>query len=193
MSRSAFLTLLTVLTVTHTLGTVIVFTLPAVSPIAARDYGVPVYMIGYQASLIALGIIAAHIFGGNLSLRWGATRVNQAGLSLMAAGAALLTVPSIVTLIPASVSIGIGYGAMTPSASHVRAVYGPGTHGARYDGATRTTCDGPRARAPNETRAPAIPGRCLLHLHGFRPAGTRSDRAVATSDRQAVQTPPRLR
>ena len=119
ISRSAFLSLLTLLTVTHTLGTVIVFTLPAVSPIAARDYGVPVYMIGYQASLIALGIIIAHVFGGNLSLRWGATRVNQAGLLLMAVGAAILTIPSLATLVPASVSIGIGYGAMTPSASHI--------------------------------------------------------------------------
>ena len=119
MPRGAFLTLLTLLTATHTLGTVIAFTLPAVSPIAARDYAVPVYMIGYQASLIAVGIIIALVFGGNLSLRWGATRVNQVGLLLMAAGAALLTIPSIVTLVPASVSLGIGYGAMTPSASHI--------------------------------------------------------------------------
>ena len=119
MSRGAFLTLLTLLTAAHTLGTITAFTLPAVSPIAARDYDVPVYMIGYQASLIALGIIIALVFGGNLSLRWGATRVNQAGLLLMAAGAAAATIPSIATLVPASVSIGIGYGALTPSASHI--------------------------------------------------------------------------
>jgi MFS family permease len=119
MSRSEFLTLLTALTATHTLGTITVFTLPAVSPLAAQDYAVPVYMIGYQASLISLGIIVALVFGGNLSLRWGATRVNQVALMLMAAGAAVATIPSILTLIPASISLGIGYGAMTPSASHI--------------------------------------------------------------------------
>jgi MFS family permease len=119
MSRSEFLTLLTLLTVTHTLGTVTVFTLPAVSPVVAQAYGVPVYMIGYQASLIALGIIIALVFGGNLSLRWGPTRVNQAGLILMAGGAMLASVPNVMTLIPASIGLGIGYGAMTPSASHV--------------------------------------------------------------------------
>src|SRR5262245_660806 len=119
MTRGEFFTLLAMLTATHTLGTVTVFTLPAVSPVAAQDYAVPVYMIGYQASLIALGIIIALVFGGNLSVRWGATRVNQAGLLLMAAGAAAATIPSIATLVPASISMGIGYGALTPSASHI--------------------------------------------------------------------------
>lgn len=125
MPRGEFLTLLGLLTVTHTLGTVSVFTLPAVSPVAASDYGVPVYMIGYQASLIAVGISIALIFGGNLSLRWGATRVNQAGLLLLAAGAAAATIPSIAILVPASVSMGIGYGALTPSASHILIRYTP--------------------------------------------------------------------
>jgi MFS family permease len=119
LARREFLTLLGLLTVTHTLGTVSVFTLAAVSPVAAEAYGVPVYMIGYQSSLIALGIVIALVFGGNLSLRWGATRVNHAGLVLLASGAALATVPSVATLIPASVSMGIGYGALTPSASHM--------------------------------------------------------------------------
>ena len=119
MTRGEFLTLLALLAATHTLGTITAFTLAAVSPLAAQDYGVPVYMIGYQASLIALGIIIALVFGGNLSLRWGATRVNQAGLLLMAAGAAAATIPSIAVLVPASIGMGIGYGALTPSASHI--------------------------------------------------------------------------
>ena len=76
MARGEFLSLLAILTIAHTLGTISVLTLPAVSPVAAQAYGVPSYMIGYQASLIATGIIIALVFGGNLSLRWGATRVS---------------------------------------------------------------------------------------------------------------------
>src|SRR5688572_6826993 len=83
MPRRQFLTLVGNLTVAHTIGTISVVTLAAIAPVAAKAYGVPVYTIGYQASLIALGIIVALVFGGNLSLRWGATRVNQAGLLLV--------------------------------------------------------------------------------------------------------------
>jgi MFS family permease len=119
MRPRAFLTLVGVLTIAHTVGTISVLTLPAIAPVAAQAYGVPVYTIGYQGSLIALGIVIALMFGGNLALRWGATRVNQAGLALLGAGAAGLGIPSLVTVVPASLAVGIGYGALTPSASHV--------------------------------------------------------------------------
>lgn len=125
MGRREFLTLVGNLTLAHTIGTVAVLTLPAIAPIAAKSYGVPVYMIGYQASLISIGITIALMFGGNLSMRWGPTRVNQVGLVLMACGAALLSVPSLVTVLPASLSLGIGYGAMTPSSSHVLVRFTP--------------------------------------------------------------------
>jgi len=119
MERGAFLTLVGNLTLAHTIGTVCAQTLAAIAPIAAQAYGVPVYMIGYQASCLALGIIIALVFCSNLALRWGATRVNQAGLALLAFGTILLTVPSFVTVVPASIAIGIGYGSLTPAASHV--------------------------------------------------------------------------
>jgi hypothetical protein len=64
MARGEFLSLLAILTIAHTLGTISVLTLSAVSPVAAQAYGVPAYMIGYQASLIATGIIVALVFGG---------------------------------------------------------------------------------------------------------------------------------
>lgn len=117
--RGQFATLVLNLTAAHTIGTIATMTLPAIAPIAAQAYGVPVYMVGYQAIFLALGIIIALVFGGNLSLRWGATRVNQAGLTLLAAGIALLSMPSLVTAVPAALSVGIGYGALTPSASHI--------------------------------------------------------------------------
>lgn len=119
MGRGEFITLVVNLMAAHTIGTIATMTLPAIAPIAAKAYGVPVYMVGYQAIFLALGIIIALVFGGNLSLRWGAIRVNQAGLTLLAAGTALLSVPSVITAVPAALSIGIGYGALTPSASHI--------------------------------------------------------------------------
>ena len=97
LSRGEFLTLVFTLTAAHTLGTIATMTLPAIAPIAAQAYGVPVYMVGYQAIFLALGIIIALVFGGNLSLRWGATRVNQVGLVLLAAGTAMLSIPSVLT------------------------------------------------------------------------------------------------
>jgi MFS family permease len=119
MGRGQFVTLVSTLTAAHTIGTIATMTLPAIAPIAAQAYGVPVYMVGYQAIFLALGIIIALVFGGNLSLRWGPTRVNQAGLTLLAAGTAMLSIPNVVTAVPAALSIGIGYGALTPSASHI--------------------------------------------------------------------------
>ncbi len=125
MGRGEFITLVANLTAAHTIGTVSALTLAAIAPFAAKAYGVPVYMIGYQASVFALGIIIALVFGGNLSLRWGAMRVNQAGLVLLGVGTAALSIPSFVTVIPASLSLGIGYGALTPSASHILVRYTP--------------------------------------------------------------------
>jgi MFS family permease len=125
MRRGEFVTLVANLTAAHTIGTISALTLAAIAPFAAKAYGVPVYMIGYQASVFALGIIIALVFGGNLSLRWGATRVNQAGLVLLGLGTAALSIPSFATVIPASLSLGIGYGALTPSASHILVRYTP--------------------------------------------------------------------
>lgn len=125
MRRRQFLTLVAILTAAHTIGTIAVLTLAAIAPLAAKAYGMPVYTIGYQASLVSLGIIIALVFGGNLSLRWGATRVNQAGLLLVGLGAAGLSIPSLMTIVPASAAIGIGYGAMTPSASHILTRFTP--------------------------------------------------------------------
>jgi MFS family permease len=125
MGRGEFVILVAILTTAHTLGTVATMTLPAIAPIAAAAYGLPVYMVGYQAIFLALGIIIALVFGGNLSLRWGATRVNQAGLMLLAAGTATLSIPNVVSAVPAALSVGIGYGTLTPSASHILIRYTP--------------------------------------------------------------------
>jgi len=118
-ARPSFPLLVAKLTLAHACGTMTVLGIPAIAPLVARAYGVAPALIGYQTSLVFLGVMAALLFGGNLSLRWGAVRVNQFGLSLQAVGCALTLVPHLAFLLVGSIAIGVGYGLLTPSASHV--------------------------------------------------------------------------
>jgi MFS family permease len=118
-ARLSFPLLVAKLTLAHACGTMMVLAMPAIAPLAARAYGVAPALIGYQTSLVFLGVMGALLFGGNLSLRWGGVRVNQVGLGLQALGCGLTIVPHLAFLVFGSVAIGVGYGLLTPSASHV--------------------------------------------------------------------------
>ena len=127
-SRAGFATMVTTLTVAQTLSTLTALVLPAIAPAAARGYGVPVYMIGYQASLLYGGMVIAMLCGTNVSLRWGGCRAVQAGLSLVALSGLLIATGSLALLVPASVLMGIGYGLITPASSHILLRFTPTAH-----------------------------------------------------------------
>lgn len=114
-----FALLVTALIAGQTFGTTATMTLPALAPKVAQSYGVHSSLIGYQISVLAAGMLFSLVFGGNLSRRWGACRVTQVGLTLMAGGALLTVVPHLVFLLFASIALGLGYGLLTPSASHL--------------------------------------------------------------------------
>lgn len=107
------------LTGAQAFGSLMTLVLPSIAPAVAQDYGVPVYLIGYQVSLMYTGLMLALVFGTNLNIRWGACRVIQTGLGLLALGAALTTTRSLLILVPASLAMGIGYGLLTPASSHI--------------------------------------------------------------------------
>ena len=100
-------------------GTMATMTLPAVAPEVAASYGVPSSLIGYQISLLAAAMLFSLVFGGNLSSRWGASRVHQVGLTLLAAGCLIATAPHVVFFFLSAIALGLGYGLLTPSASHL--------------------------------------------------------------------------
>ena len=126
-SRAApgFAYLVAVLLVAQALGTMATSTLPAVVPKVAETYGVSSALIGYQISLLAGAMLFSLTFGGNLSVRWGACRVTQIGLGCLIAGSLVAVVPHVFFIFASAIGLGLGYGLITPSASHLLARYTP--------------------------------------------------------------------
>ncbi|MBI3919299.1 MAG: MFS transporter [Betaproteobacteria bacterium] len=100
--------------------------LPAVAPKVAETYGVHSSLIGYQISLLALAMVVSLMFGGNLTVRWGACRVTQAGLALLTLGSIVAVLPHVSLVFASAIALGLGYGLITPSHSHLLARFAPG-------------------------------------------------------------------
>lgn len=107
------------------LGTMATMTLPAVAPAASADLGIPSSLIGYQISILAAAMLCSLLFGGNLSTRWGACRVTQVGLALLTAGCVIATGPHVAFFFASAICLGLGYGLLTPSSSHLLMRYTP--------------------------------------------------------------------
>lgn len=99
--------------------------LPAVAPAVAREYGFEPSLIGYQISLVSIGMAVTLTLLGSASRRHGAARTNQLGHLLIATGMLGLLLPSAVFLIIGSLVVGLGYGLITPSASQLLMRYTP--------------------------------------------------------------------
>lgn len=103
------------------LGTMATSTLPAIVPAVAATYGVSSALIGYQISLLAAAMLVSLTFGGNLNVRWGACRITQVALGLLIAGSLIAALPHVAFVFLSAVALGLGYGLITPSASHLLA------------------------------------------------------------------------
>jgi len=112
----------------HTFASMAVLVLPAVAPEVARSYGFDASLIGYQISLVSTGMVVTLTLLGNLSRRLGAARVNQIGHALAGIGMLVLLLPHAAFLVAGSLVIGLGYGLITPSASHLLMRYTPPQH-----------------------------------------------------------------
>ncbi|MBI4194095.1 MAG: MFS transporter [Betaproteobacteria bacterium] len=120
-----FAFLLFVLLAAQTVGTMATTMMPAVAPKIAETYGVSSSLIGYQISLLAAAMLVSLVFGGNLNVRWGACRVTQVALSLLIAGCVIAVLPHVAFVFLSAIALGLGYGLMTPSASHLLARFTP--------------------------------------------------------------------
>jgi predicted MFS family arabinose efflux permease len=103
----------------QSLGTAATMLVPVIAPKVAETYGVSSSLVGYQISLLAGAMLVSLVFGGNFSTRWGACRVTQAGLALLAGGCVVATLPHIAFVFAAAIALGLGYGLLSPAASHL--------------------------------------------------------------------------
>ncbi|MBI3041996.1 MAG: MFS transporter [Betaproteobacteria bacterium] len=109
----------------QTFGTLATMTLPAVAPKVAATYGISASLIGYQISLLAAFMLVSLTFGSRLSARWGACRVTQYALLLLAAGCLTATLPHVVFVFASAVVLGLGYGLLSPPSSQLLARFTP--------------------------------------------------------------------
>jgi MFS family permease len=110
---------------THALGTVATTALPTIAPEIARAYNISPALIGYQSSLVGGGFLVALLFLSNARERWGSCRVIQAGMTLIGGSLLLALLPQLSFLVLASFGMGLGYGLMTPCASHIMMRFTP--------------------------------------------------------------------
>ncbi len=109
----------------HAISTMAVLVLPAVAPAVAQDYGFDASLIGYQISLVSIGMLASLTLTGNLSRKLGACRTNQTGHALVAGGMLIILLPWVPFLMLGSIVMGLGYGVLTPSASYLLVRFTP--------------------------------------------------------------------
>lgn len=117
--RPAFVFPVFALLAGHSFASLATLVLPAVAPAVARDYGFDPSLIGYQISLLSIGMAVTLTMLGNTTRRYGAARTNQIGHALVAGGMLVLLVPWSAFLVIGSLVMGLGYGMLTPSASHL--------------------------------------------------------------------------
>ncbi|MBY0269404.1 MAG: MFS transporter [Burkholderiales bacterium] len=117
--RPSFGFMIGVLLAGQTIGTMGTTMIPAVAPKVAETYGISSALVGYQISLLALAMIVALAFGARFNRRWGSTRMQQIGLTLVATGGLIAILPHVAFFFLASIPLGLGYGTLTPSASNL--------------------------------------------------------------------------
>jgi len=92
------------------------------APEIAQAFAIAPKWIGVFVGLVYAGAMLASLASGGFIERFGAIRVSQIGVVLCAAGTALIAVAPAgaeALLVVAALTIGLGYGPITPASSHV--------------------------------------------------------------------------
>jgi MFS family permease len=101
------------------LASMALLTLPVMAPVVGPAVGVPATHAGLYVALVYVAAMIASLGAGSVVARFGALRVSQAGLVLCALGLLLCAVPSVWCMALGALTIGIGYGPVTPASSHL--------------------------------------------------------------------------
>ncbi|MCD8517246.1 MAG: MFS transporter [Burkholderiaceae bacterium] len=94
-------------------------TLPVVAPVVSEAINVSTTYVGFYVAVVYAAAMVSSIMGGSFVKRWGALRLSQISLLLTAAGLILCALPWPITIVVGAVLIGLGYGPVTPSSSHL--------------------------------------------------------------------------
>ena len=95
------------------------YTMPVLAPEIARDLGMPATMIGAYTSMVYAVCIFSALLGGGLVPRFGALRVCQGCLALMAAGFLIGLPGSLIGFAVCGLLAGLGNAPPTAASSHV--------------------------------------------------------------------------
>ncbi|CAG8869666.1 hypothetical protein PS627_03635 [Pseudomonas fluorescens] len=103
------------------LASMATFTVPVLAPVALRDLGGSVALVGLFVALIYAGAMISSLLSGNWVLRFGAIRVSQVCLLLCAAGLTFAAGGQMWCMGLSALALGAGYGPVTPASSHILA------------------------------------------------------------------------
>ncbi|SFM65877.1 MFS transporter [Variovorax sp. OV329] len=120
MNERAWLPL-AITTAIQVLVSAAVLTLPVMAPAVALALGTSPAYTGVYVAIVYGGAMLASLAAGTAVTRFGAIRMSQVGLLLCAAGLALSALPSLPAIALGALLIGLGYGPITPSSSHLLA------------------------------------------------------------------------
>lgn len=114
------LVLIATLTV-QSLAAMALLTLPVVAPAVAQSLQISAAYVGLYVAIVYAGAMAASLMSGAAVRRFGAIRASQVALVSCAAGLFLCAIPSVASMVVGALMIGLGYGPITPSSSHLLA------------------------------------------------------------------------
>ena len=118
-SRRDFVVQLTAMMLVQSFITMGSYTMPVLAPEIARDIGIPATSIGIYTSIVYSVCVFSALLGGGLVPRFGAMRVCQACLLLLAVGFAFSLSGSLIGLAICGLICGIGNAPPTAASSHV--------------------------------------------------------------------------
>lgn len=123
--NSLLLTGLVAMLIQQAFATVAKMTLPVLGPLVANDMNLDPAYIGVFVSVTAAFGLFATLSCGNFIRRYGALRMSQLTLGVVAAGLVVLSLGVLPLMIVAAALLGLGATVATPASSHILARHSP--------------------------------------------------------------------